>query len=76
VGLTFISERELIADDGITSPEATFNTIAKQSSSTNPSKKRAGAARLPVIFFVKNELVKAQNDEYIFTEMIKKCKIQ
>ena len=39
-----------------------------------PPKKRAGAAR-PGYFFVKNELVKAQNDEYIFTEMIKKCKI-
>jgi len=30
------------ADDGITSPEAAFNTIAKQNSSTNSSKKRAG----------------------------------
>jgi hypothetical protein len=58
VGLTFISERELIADDGITSPEATFNTIAKQNSSTFSSKKRAGTAR-PGYFFVKNELVKA-----------------
>jgi len=56
--ITYISDRELIADDGTTSPEAAFNTIAKQNSSTFSSKKRAGALR-PRYFFGKNELLTA-----------------
>ena len=53
------------AYDGITSPEAAFNTIAKQNSSTNSSKKRAGPQGSRY-FFVKNELVKNRKSEQLF----------
>jgi hypothetical protein len=53
-----------IASDGHPLPEAAFNTIAKQNSSTNSSKKRAGP-RGSRYFFVKNELVRIASQIYI-----------
>jgi len=55
------------ANDGVTSPEAAFNTIAKQKSMHKLLQKEdRGPQGSPAIFFAKIDLVDVPNDEYVY----------